>query len=287
MTQAMERYLSGVKLWMFGMPRKAKKGIVSELRAHIMDSAYAQGGPAMIEPIVAQMESPRKTAKMYKQIYGYGLPLKILFVLITIFLSIWTLPVWEIVNPNFSTTLVFLILILFLFFVGSRAGKRMALTVGISSLLTRFILLGLLAAALGKNAILQGGFVFIFLLSSIFLILVAYLPARTIEKWEEKRAWDIPLQSAPQPYPTPYPPQPYPNPQVHPAPQASYPPQPNPKAYTAPEAPYPPQPNPQAYSAPQTPYPPQTNPPPNSCPRCGTAIFGATKFCPECGTKLV
>ncbi len=239
MTQAMERYLSGVKRWMFGMPRKAKKGIVSELRAHIIDSANAQGGPAMIEPIVGQMESPRKTAKRYKQIYGYGLPLKILFVLITIFLSIWTLPVWEIVNPDFSTTFVFLILIVFLFFVGSRAGKRMALTVGISALLTRFILLGLLAAALGENGIIQGGGVFVFLLASIFLILVAYLPARTIEKWEEKRAWDIPIQPAPQPYQTPYPPQPYPNPQA------------------------------------------------NSCPRCGTAIFGATKYCPECGTRVV
>lgn len=251
MTQAMERYLSGVKLWMFSMPRKAKKGIVSELRAHIIDSANAQGGPAMIEPIVARMESPRKTAKRYKQIYGYGLPFKILFVLITIFLSIWTLPVWEIVNPNFSTTFVFLILIIFLFFVGSRAGKRMALTVGIAALLTRFIILGLIAAALGENAIIQGGGVFVFLLSSIFVIIVAYLPARTIEKWEAKRAWDIPTQSAPQPYQTPYAPQPYPTPQPHPVPQA--------------------------------PYPPQVN----SCPRCGTAIFGATKYCPECGTRVV
>jgi hypothetical protein len=239
MTQAMERYLSGVKLWMFGMPRKAKKGVVGELRAHIIDSANAQGGPAAIGYVVSQMESPRKTAKRYKQIYGYGLPLKILFVVITIFLSIWTVPVWEIVNPAFSTTLVFLLLIIFLFFVGSRAGKRMALTVGISALLTRFIILGLIAAALGENGIIQGGGVFVFLLSSILLILVAYLPARTIEKWEEKRAWDIPAASAPHPYQTPYAPQPYPNPQA------------------------------------------------NTCPRCGTAIFGATKYCPECGARVV
>ena len=90
MTQEMERYLSRVRLWMFGMPRKAKKGIIDELRTHIIDSSNAQGGPAMIEPIVAQMDSTRRTARMYKQIYGYGLPLKILFVFITVFLSIWT-----------------------------------------------------------------------------------------------------------------------------------------------------------------------------------------------------
>jgi hypothetical protein len=251
----MEQYLSSVKLWMFGMPRKAKKGIIGELRAHIIDSSNAQGGPASIGYVVSHMESPRKTAKRYKQIYGYGLPLKILFVIITIFLSIWTVPVWEVVNPSFSTTFVFLLLIIFLFFVGSRAGKRMALVTGFSALFTRFIILGLIAAALGENAVVQGGGVFVFLLSSVFLILVAYLPARTIEKWEEKRAWDIPMQSAPQPYPNPYAPQPYPNPQ----------------AYSAPQAPYTPQPNPQA----------------NSCPRCSTAIFGATKFCPECGTKVV
>jgi hypothetical protein len=142
---------------------------------------------------------------------------------------------------------VFLILIILLFFVGSRAGKRMALTVGIAALLTRFIILGLIAAALGENAVVQGGGVFVFLLSSILVILVAYLPARTIAKWEEKKAWDIPVQSAPQPYP----PQPYSNPQAYPAPQAPYPPQ------------------------------------PHSCPRCSTAIFGAIKFCPECGTRVV
>jgi hypothetical protein len=235
MTQEMERYLSRVRLWMFGMPRRIKKGIIDELRAHIMDASNAQGGPAMIEPIVAQMESPRRTARMYKQIYGYGLTLKLLFVLMTIFLSIWTVPIWEIVNPSFSTTLVFLLLIIFLFFVGSRAGKRMALTAGISALLTRFLILGLIAAALGESGVIQGGGVFLFLLSSILLILVAYLPARTIEKWEDRKAWDIPMRS---PYP-PYAQQPYPDTRARP------------------------------------------------CQRCGTAIFETTKYCPECGTRVV
>jgi len=253
MTQDMEQYLSRVRLWMFGMPRKAKNGIVNELRAHIIDSSNAQGGPASIGYIVSQMESPRRTANKYKQIYGYGLPLKILFVVITIFLAIWTVPIWEIVNPSFSTNFVFLLLIVFLFVIGSRAGKKMALVTGIAALLTRFIILGLIAAALGDFAVVQGGGVFVFLMASIFLILVAYIPARTIEKWEDKRAWDIPMQPASQAYPSPYAPQPYPNPR--PAPQAMYSPPPNPPA--------------------------------NSCPRCGTAIFITTKYCPECGTRVV
>ena len=199
MTQEMERSLSRVKLRMFGMPRKTKKGIIEELRGHIIESANAMDGPAAIEDVVRDMDPPRKMAKMYKQIYGYGLLFKVFFVIVTIVLSILTVPVWEVVNPNFSTTFIFLILIVFLFLVGSKAGKRMGLAVGISAFLTRFIVLGLIAAAAGEHGIIQGGGTFVFFLSSILLVLIAYLPARSIEKWGEKKAWDLPL---PQPYET-------------------------------------------------------------------------------------
>jgi hypothetical protein len=199
MTQEIEGYLSSVKRWMFGMPRKVKKGIIEELRGHIMESAQVMGGPSAIESVVRGMEPPRKMAKRYKQIYGYGLFFKILFVIIIIFLSIWTVPVWEVAIPDFSTTFVFLILIVILFLVGSKAGKRMALVIGFSAFLTRFIVLGLIAAAAGEYGIIQGGGAFVFFLSSVLLVLIAYLPARTIEKWEERKAWDIPM---PQPYET-------------------------------------------------------------------------------------
>jgi hypothetical protein len=76
---------------------------------------------------------------------------KIFFVLTAIFLAIWTVPIWELVNSNFSTTFIFLILVVFLFYVGSRAGKRMALTLSISAIMTRFIIVGLIAAAAGEH----------------------------------------------------------------------------------------------------------------------------------------
>ncbi|UCF08756.1 MAG: zinc ribbon domain-containing protein [Thermoplasmata archaeon] len=277
MTQNMERYLSSVKLWMFGMPGKAKKGIVDELRAHIIDSSNAQGDPAAIGYVVSQMESPRKTAKRYKQIYGYGLPLKVLFVIITIFLSIWTVPIWEIVNPNFSTTFVFLLLIIFLFFVGSRAGKKMALTAGISALLTRFIILGLIAAALGEHGIIQGGGLFLFLLSSILLILVAYQPARTIEKWEQRRLWDVPFPYPAQPVPAP--PQPY-SPQPSQPVTSSQPPYPHqPPQPVQPAAEY------QALSNPKIPHNNQAVAA-HICPNCATDLSVNSQFCRECGTKV-
>ncbi len=198
-SQEMKRYLSRVKLWMLGMPRKAKKGIIDELYSHIMDSAMAIGGPGMVGSVVAGMESPRKTAKMYRKIYGYGLLFKILFVILTIILSILTVPTWQVFSPDFNTNFWFFLLILLVFFVGSRAGKRMALLVGITAFITRFIILGLIVAAVGKYGIVLGGEMFVFLLASLLLILVAYIPARTIEKWEERKAWDIPI---PQPYET-------------------------------------------------------------------------------------
>lgn len=198
MSQEMERYLSRVKFWMLSMPRKTKKGIIEELRNHIMESAQAMGGPDMEGAVVTGMDSPRKTAKRYREIYGYGLPIKILFMLVIIFLSIWTVPIWEVVNPNFSTTFIFLLLILLLFFVGSRAGKRMALVAGISALLTRLIVLGLITAAAGEHGIIQGGSAFVFLLASILLVVIAYLPARVIEKWEERGSFEVPLNQPPE-----------------------------------------------------------------------------------------
>lgn len=199
MTQEMERYLKNVKRWMFGMPRKTKRGVIDELRSHIMESALAMGGPSAIETVLRGMDPPRKTAKRYKQIYGYGLLFKVIFVIIIIFLSIWTVPIWEVVNPDFSTTFVFLILIIVLFLVGSKAGKRMALFGGISAFITRFFILGVIVAIAGEHGIIQGGSGFAFFLSSVLLILVAYLPARTIEKWEERKTFDFPL---PEPYET-------------------------------------------------------------------------------------
>jgi hypothetical protein len=192
MTQETEHYLSRVKLWMFSMPRKTKKGIIQELRSHIIESAQAAGGPEMEPSVIAEMDSPRRAAKMYKQIYGYGLPFRILFIFIVIFLSLLTIPVWEVANPNFSTGFMFLLLILVLFYVGSKAGKRMALGVGVSAMLTRFIVLGLIAGLFGEHGIIQGGGGFLFFLSSILLVPIAYLPARALEKWEEKGSYDLP-----------------------------------------------------------------------------------------------
>ncbi|UCG69695.1 MAG: hypothetical protein JSV09_01335 [Thermoplasmata archaeon] len=192
MTQETERYLSRVKLWMFSMPRKTKKGIIQELRSHIVESAQAAGGPEMEPSVIAEMDTPRKTAKMYKQIYGYGLPFRILFIFIVIFLSVLTVPVWEVANPDFSTGFMFLLLILVLFYVGSKAGKRMALGAGISAMLTRFIVLGIIVGLFGEHGIIQGGVGFLFFITSILLIPIAYLPARALQKWEEKGSYDLP-----------------------------------------------------------------------------------------------
>jgi hypothetical protein len=193
MTQEMDRYLNGVKLWMFTTPRKAKKGVLLELGNHIMESAAAMGGPGFEGAVISHMDSPRKTAKRYKEIYGYNLFFKIIFVVIAIFLAIWTVPIWELVNPNFSTSFIFLILVIFLFYIGSRAGKRMALTLSISAIITRVLIVGLIAAAAGENGVIQGGGVFMFLISSLLLIPIAYLPARVVEKWEEKKYWPAPV----------------------------------------------------------------------------------------------
>jgi hypothetical protein len=196
MSQETERYLSRIKLWMFTMPKKARVGVVQELRTHIIESARALGGPSMEGSVISGMDSPRKTAKRYKAIYGYNMIFKILFVLFCIFLAIWTVPIWEVIFPSFSTSFIFLILVIYVFFVGSRAGKRMALMLSISAIITRLLIVGLIAAAAGDSGVIQGGGVFVYLLSSFLLIPIAYLPARVIEKWEERKYWPPPMPQA-------------------------------------------------------------------------------------------
>ena len=46
---------------------------------------------------------------------------------------------------------------------------------------------------LQEHGIIQGSGMLGFLLASVLLVLVAYIPARTIEKWEDRRAWDFPF----------------------------------------------------------------------------------------------
>jgi len=192
MTQEMERYLTGVKLRMFTMPGKARRGVLMELRGHIMESAAAMGGPAFEYTVISNLDSPRKMAKRYREIYGYNMLFKVLFVMIAIFLAIWTVPIWELLNPSFTTSFIFLLLVIFLFYIGSRAGKRMALTMSLSAIITRFLIVGLIAAAAGEHGVIQGGGVFMFLISSLLLIPIAYLPARVVEKWEERKYWPVP-----------------------------------------------------------------------------------------------
>lgn len=190
MSEEMNRYLKNVKLWMFGMSRKTVKGIIQELQNHIVESAHAMGGPSTVDTVVSGMLPPRKMAKMYKQIYGYGMLFKVIFIIIIIFLSIWTVPIWEVANPNFSTNFVFLILIFVLFFVGSKAGIRMALVAGFSAFITRFIILGLIAAIAGEHGIIQGGAMFAFLLASALLILVAFLPEEQSRSGRREKHWN-------------------------------------------------------------------------------------------------
>jgi hypothetical protein len=56
-----ERYLARVKLLMFSTPRKAKVGVIQELRSHIVDSAMAMGGPTW-------EQTPKNSKKVQRDI---------------------------------------------------------------------------------------------------------------------------------------------------------------------------------------------------------------------------
>ncbi|MFQ5885226.1 MAG: hypothetical protein ACE5IO_09025, partial [Thermoplasmata archaeon] len=164
---------------MMGMDPNVRKDILEELKTHILDMVSELR--ISYDEAIHRMSPPRETAKTYKDLYGYGFGLKALFVAIAVLISIPSLPIFlpsseAIEGPVWLSVVFFVIVTLYLIWVSVAAGRGVGLYSGIFACATRFVVLGLMLAFQSEAAV--GGMTGIisFVISSLFLIGVGFLP---------------------------------------------------------------------------------------------------------------
>ncbi len=175
MTQ-LDRYLSEVARHLAGMSAKVRRDVLQELRSNI--EAQATEGED-IDSIIERMGSPREAAYSYKQLYGYGLGVKVLSVIGAAVLAFLSLPFTLDAAPALGTVWLsnaaLVILILLLVGVGVRIGRKTSLTAGIGAAAVRFVGLGagyaLMASGLSYDPVASVAFV----LTTVAIAIVGYV----------------------------------------------------------------------------------------------------------------
>ncbi len=181
-----EQYIREVRSRLTGMDSRVKEDIVRELRTHVADLVRTHGGN--VQAAMFSLERPADVAKRYKQLYGYAMPFRILFVLIAGAMAVPTMPVLsvsgdEVLVPILVTLIFLSLLVVFLLYVAVTAGRTAGLGAGLAACLVRIIIFGLLFAAGGESVVAQGGGVGLFFVVSILLVLIGWIPGEAKVRW--------------------------------------------------------------------------------------------------------
>jgi len=181
-----EAYIKDVSSRLTGMDSNVKSDIVRELRAHIADLVTMNGGN--VSAAMMNLEPPADVARRYKQLYGYGMPFKVAFIVLTGIVAVFTLPVIQIrgeeVTIPVMVSLIFLaIIVVILAFVGIKAGRLVGLMAGLTACFVRLGLFGVLYVAGGTGVVVESGGVALLVLVSILLVLIGYIPSEAKARW--------------------------------------------------------------------------------------------------------
>ncbi len=181
-----EAYLSRVRAGLGGMDSRVKEDIIRELKTHIADLVRINNGNVNVA--MTQLEPPNIVARRYKELYGYATPFKGLFVVLAGVLAVLTLPVLQIggeeVTIPLLVSLVFLtILVLLLIFTGMKAGMVVGFVAGLVACVIRLALFGVLFLIGGENVFIEAGGASLFVVVSVLLVLIGYLPGEAKAKW--------------------------------------------------------------------------------------------------------
>ncbi|MFQ6128998.1 MAG: hypothetical protein ACE5QW_08875 [Thermoplasmata archaeon] len=185
-----EAFLAAVERKLFGMDGTVRRDIIDELRTHIRDESSDSAED--VESVIESMGSPSELARKYKEIYGYGFAFKFLFAFSGLLLAISTLPILpfiggELILPLWGSVGFLIALVLYLIWVSVVAGRRVGGAVGLVACITRLagiLLIPLLAKGVPPYADVLD--LAAFVLVSVSLIAVGYIPGKSKEKWEAR-----------------------------------------------------------------------------------------------------
>ena len=204
-----EDYLVRLKRKLRFMSKKNKENIIAEVRSHLFESAKDLGGleKKNVDMAVANYGEPKRIARNYKQIHGYGKFVSIVFVFISFILGVFTVPL---LIPAFNKKLAMLnrlcligntsllvLLFILIIFIGVRFGKWTGLIAGLAALISRGLTVMILTAALSKPENLEvtalEGPCFFMVVVSIMLPLAGFVAGRTFTRFAKKNGeidWD-------------------------------------------------------------------------------------------------
>ena len=179
-----EAYLAQVSSAMRGLDRQVREDVLMELKSHLAD-AVADGGESAV---VANLEAPGAIARRYRELYGYGKPFQALFILIAAGLAVLTVPLFGLVEPVASTVslLVLIVLAAYLILAAMRAGSSVGLLAGLAAGMTRIVTLAAAQIAIESAPVTDARGWTLFLVLSVMLVVLGYVPGRAKEKWTKR-----------------------------------------------------------------------------------------------------
>ncbi len=185
----LDAYLGRLRRQLFGFPTGVRENILREIESHVLDTATEIGGgtDAAVAQVVAELQPPRVVARNHRDVYGYSFEFRALFIFLAGLLGILSLPRNPILpGSELVGPVVLAFLVVYLILVSLSAGKTVGVYSGGVAAVLRLVSFILIFAAVSGEAlpftdqILEfAGFV----LASVLLILVGYLPGRGKEKW--------------------------------------------------------------------------------------------------------
>lgn len=184
-----DEYLDQVRGAMAGMEPRVRDDILRELRSHLAESAAADGGD--VARAIQSMGSPAQVGREYRRVYGYGRAFKAVFLVAAAAFAILSAPVLMVTAdgpvPNPLSLPLLVVLVAWLLWVSAAAGSRVGLLAGLLAFAARVAVAAALAVANpGATSPLLGGAFFV--LSSVLLVLIGWLPGTAKKAWTKPGA---------------------------------------------------------------------------------------------------
>jgi len=187
---SIDGYLEQVRRRLSGMDPRVRRDILQELRSHLADSTAANGGN--VNAAIAGLGDPATVARRYKDLYGYGPTYRILFAALAGFIGVFTIPALFATETTIfplSLSILFLIIeVVVLMWVSVAAGNRAGLMAGIAGCVGRFIAFGGAFVANRATSMVTPDGLALFLVVSILLIVIGWLPGRARQVWRKPGA---------------------------------------------------------------------------------------------------
>lgn len=187
---SVDGYLDQVRRRLAGMDGAVRGDILRELRSHLAESAKA--GTAGLDEAIRGLGDPATVARRYKELYGYGAAYRLLFTAVAAAVAVFTIPALftteETVFPFGLSVLVLIGEVILLIWFSAQAGNRAGLVAGIAGCAGRLLAFGGAYAANRAESLVTPEGLALFLLVSVMLIVIGYVPGRAKQAWRKPGA---------------------------------------------------------------------------------------------------